>query len=129
MRVVLGNPVGANEAHWRTVDQQHGNRQIRDTGRIRARDLAVEKLLKGEVDAAILIDGRHSNPSSERSTAARVCWTLTARKSIVSGRTIHFSENADSRGTYPGQDVPCIRSESILRGGLRADLDNSWCTS
>ena len=73
MRVVLGNPVGANTALGERLIDSMGIDRSEIRGEFLPRNVAVERLLKGEVDAAILIGRPPQEPVVRHSTAARVC--------------------------------------------------------
>src|SRR5207249_4819379 len=61
-RVVLGNPVGANEALGERLISSMGIARSEISGEFLPRDVTVEKLLKGEFDAAILIGRPPQDP-------------------------------------------------------------------
>jgi len=62
MRVVLGNPVGANEVLGERLISSMGIARSEIQGEFLPRDLSVEKLVKGEVDAAIVIGRPPQDP-------------------------------------------------------------------
>jgi TRAP-type uncharacterized transport system substrate-binding protein len=86
MRVVLGNPRGGNAALGERLISSMGIAKSEIQGQFLLRDLAVDKLLIGDVDAVIVTGPVPRNPLFERSAAGHVCWTLMARKSTVLGR-------------------------------------------
>ncbi len=125
MRVVLGNPVGANAALGERLMNSMGIARSEIRGEFLLRDLAVEKLLKGEVDAAILI-GRPPQEPVVRALEGG------ARLLDVDGPEIDrlrlyyplLRRMLIPRGTYPGQDAPVHTIGVDLLLVCRADLDS-----
>ena len=125
MRVVLGNPIGANEALGERLINSMGIARSEIRGEFVPRDLAVERLLKGEVDAAIVIGRPPQEPvvralhggsrlldiDGPEIDRLRLYYPLLGRTLIP-------------RGTYPGQDVPVHTIGVDLLLVCRADLDN-----
>jgi uncharacterized protein len=124
MHVVLGNPVGANEMLGERLINSMGIARSEIRGEFLPRDLSVERLLKGEVDAAIVIGrppqepvvralrgGAHlldiDGPEIDR---LRVYYPLLRRIVIP-------------RGTYPSQAIAAHTVGVDLLLVCRADLD------
>ena len=127
MRVVLGNPRGGNAALGERLINSMGIPKSEIRGEFLLRDLAVDKLLKGDVDAVIVtgpvpqelvvralrggarlldIDG----PEIDR---LRASYYPLLRRMLIPG------------GTYPGQAVP-VRTVGVdLLAVCRADLDQN----
>ncbi len=125
MRVVLGNPVGANEALGERLINSMGIARSEIRGEFVARDLAVEKLLKGEVDAAILI-GRPPQQPVVRALHGGARLLDIDGPEIDRLRSYYplLGRMLIPRGTYPGQDVPVHTIGVDLLVVCRADLDN-----
>jgi TRAP transporter TAXI family solute receptor len=125
MRVVLGNPVGANEALGERLINSMGITRSEIQGEFLLRDLAVERLLKGEVDAAIVI-GRPPQEPVVRALhgGARL---LDIDGPEIDRLRLHYpllGRMLIPRGTYPGQHVPVHTIGVDLLLVCRADLDN-----
>jgi len=125
MRVVLGNPVGANEALGERLINSMGIARSEIRGEFLPRGVAVERLLKGEVDAAIVI-GRPPQDPVVRALHGG------ARLLDIDGPEIDHLRSyypllgrmLIPRGTYPGQDVPVHTIGVDLLLVCRADLDS-----
>src|SRR2546427_193445 len=125
MRVVLGDPVGANEALGERLINSMGIARSEIRGEFLPRGVAVERLLKGEVDAAIVIGRPPQEPvvralhggsrlldiDGPQIDRLRLYYPLLGRTLIP-------------RGTYPGQDVPVHTLGGDLLLVCRGDLDN-----
>ena len=125
MRVVLGNPVGANTALGERLINSMGIARSEIRGEFVARDLAVEKLLKGEVDAAILI-GRPPQQPVVRALHGGARLLDIDGPEIDRLRSYYplLGRTLIPRGTYPGQHVPVHTIAVDLLLVCRADLDN-----
>jgi TRAP transporter TAXI family solute receptor len=125
MRVVLGNPIGGNAALGERLMDSMGIAESEIRGDYLPRDLAVEKLLRGEVDAVIVTGSPPQEPviralhggarlldiDGPEIDRLRLYYPLL-RRMLITG------------GTYPGQDksVHTIGVDLLLI--CRADLDN-----
>jgi len=126
MRVVLGNPVGANAALGERLINSMGIARSEIRGEFLPRDLAVERLLKGEVDAAIVI-GRPPQEPVVRALhgGARL---LDIHGPEIDRLRLYYPllrRMLIPLGTYPGQDVPVHTIGVDLLLVCRADLDNN----
>jgi len=125
MRVVLGNPSGINETLGERLINSMGIGGSEVRGEFVTRELAVEKLLKGEIDAAIVIGGPPQEPvvnalhggarlldiDGPEIDRLRLYYPLLRRMLIP-------------RGIYPGQNAPVHTIGVDLLMVCRADLDN-----
>jgi TRAP transporter TAXI family solute receptor len=123
-RVVLGNPVGANVLLGERLIDSMGIARSEIQGEFLPRDLSVERLLKGEVDAAIIIGRPPQDPvvralrggarlleiEGPEIDRLRVYYPLLRRILIP-------------RGTYPSQRAPVHTVGVDLLLVCRADLD------
>ena len=125
MRVVLGNPIGANAAFGERLINSMGIARSEIRGEFVLRDQAVKRLLKGEVDAAIVI-GRPPQEPVVRALQGG------ARLLDIDGPEIDrlrlyyplLGRMLIPRMTYPGQDVAVHTIGVDLLLVCRADLDN-----
>jgi TRAP transporter TAXI family solute receptor len=124
MRVVLGNPVGANEVLGERLISSMGIARSEIQGEFLPRDVSVERLVKGEVDAAIVIGRPPQDPvvralrggarlldiDGPEIDRLRVYYPLLRRIVIP-------------RGTYPSQNSAVHTVGVDLLLVCRADLD------
>src|SRR3989475_6264569 len=125
MRVVLGNPIGANAALGERLINSMGIARSEIRGEFVPRDLAVERLLKGEVDAAIVI-GRPPQEPVVRALHGGSRLLDIDGPEIDRLRSYYplLGRMLIPRGTYPGQDVPVHTLGGDLLLVCRGDLDN-----
>jgi len=125
MRVVLGNPVGANTALGERLIESMGIDRSEVRGEFLPRDVAVERLLKGEVDAAILIGRPPQEPVVQALHGG-------ARLLDIDGPEIDrlrlyyplLGRTLIPQGTYPGQHGPVHTIGVDLLLVCRSDLDS-----
>lgn len=125
LRVVLGNPVGANTALGERLIDSMGIDKSEIRGEFLTRNVAVERLLQGQVDAAFLIG---QPPQDLVIQALRG----GARLLDIDGAEIErlrsyyplLKKMLIPPGTYPGQDVSVHTVGVDLLLVCRADLDN-----
>jgi TRAP transporter TAXI family solute receptor len=125
MRVVLGNPVGANTALGERLIDSMGIDRSEVRGEFLPRNVAVEKLLKGEVDAAILIGRPPQEPVVQALHGG-------ARLLDIDGPEIDrlrlyyplLGRTLIPQGTYPGQHGPVHTIGVDLLLVCRSDLDS-----
>ena len=125
MRVVLGNPVGANTALGERLIDSMGIDRSEIRGEFLPRDVAVERLLKGEVDVAIVIGRPPQEPVVQALHGG-------ARLLDIDGPEIDrlrlyyplLGRTLIPQGTYPGQhgSVHTIGVDLLLV--CRSDLDS-----
>ncbi len=124
MRVVLGNPVGGNAALGERLLDSMGISKSAIEGEYLSRDLAVEKLLAGNVDAIFITGGPPQEPVVRALRGG-------ARLLDIEGPEIDrlrlyyplLRRMVIPRGTYPGQLVPVHTVGVDLLLICRADLD------
>ena len=124
MRVVLGNPIGANAALGERLMKSMGIAPSEIRGEFLLRDLAVEKLLNRDVDALVVIGPPPQDPviralrggarllDIDGPEIDRLRWYYPLLRRIVI-----------PRGTYPFQRVPVHTVGVDLLLVCRADLD------
>ena len=125
MRVVLGNPVGANTALGERLIDSMGIDKSEVRGEFLPRNVAVERLLKGEVDAAILIGRPPQEPVVQALHGG-------ARLLDIDGPEIDrlrlyyplLGRTLIPQGTYPGQHGPVHTIGVDLLLVCRSDLDS-----
>ena len=125
MRVVLGNPVGANTALGERLIDSMGIDRSEVRGEFLPRNVAVERLLKGEVDAAILIGRPPQEPVVQALHGG-------ARLLDIDGPEIDrlrlyyplLGRTLIPQGTYPGQHGPVHTIGVDLLLVCRSDLDS-----
>jgi TRAP transporter TAXI family solute receptor len=125
MRVVLGNPVGANTALGERLIDSMGIDRSEIRGEFLPRSVAVERLLKGEVDAAILIGRPPQEPVVQALHGG-------ARLLDIDGPEIDrlrvyyplLGRTLIPRETYPGQHAPVHTIGVDLLLVCRSDLDS-----
>ena len=125
MRVVLGNPVGANTALGERLIDSMGIDRSEIRGEFLPRNVAVERLLKGEVDAAILIGRPPQEPVVQALHGG-------ARLLDIDGPEIDrlrlyyplLGRTLIPQGTYPGQHRPVHTIGVDLLLVCRSDLDS-----
>ena len=125
MRVVLGNPVGANTALGERLIESMGIDRSEVRGEFLPRNVAVERLLKGEVDAAILIGRPPQEPVVQALHGG-------ARLLDIDGPEIDrlrlyyplLGRTLIPQGTYPGQHGPVHTIGVDLLLVCRSDLDS-----
>ena len=125
MRVVLGNPVGANTALGERLIESMGIDRSEVRGEFLPRNVAVERLLKGEVDAAILIGRPPQEPVVQALHGG-------ARLLDIDGPEIDrlrlyyplLGRTLIPQGTYPGQHRPVHTIGVDLLLVCRSDLDS-----
>ena len=125
MRVVLGNPVGANTALGERLIDNMGIDRSEIRGEFLPRNVAVERLLKGEVDAAILIGRPPQEPVVQALHGG-------ARLLDIDGPEIDrlrlyyplLGRTLIPQGTYPGQHGPVHTIGVDLLLVCRSDLDS-----
>lgn len=124
MRVVFGDPAGGNSALGERLVNSMGVSTSAVSGEFAAYDMAVDKLLKGEVDAVI---ATMSPPQELIARALRGGARLREFKGPdVDRLRVHYPllrRTLLPRGTYPGQDVPLHTVGVDLLLVCRADLD------
>jgi len=124
MRVVFGDPAGGNSALGERLVNSTGVSSSAVRGEFAAYDIAVDKLLKGEVDAVI---ATVSPPQEPIARALRGGARLREFKGPdVDRLRVHYPllrRTLLPRGTYPGQDVPLHTVGVDLLIVCRADLD------
>ena len=124
MRVVFGDPTGGNSALGERLVNSTGVPTSAVTGEFAAYDIAVDKLLKGEVDAVI---ATVSPPQEFIARALRGGARLLEIKGPEVDRLrVHYPllrRTLLPGGTYPGQDVPLHTVGVDLLLVCRADLD------
>src|SRR2546426_12139120 len=107
MRVVLGNPSGINETLGERLINSMGIGGSEVRGEFVTRELAVEKLLKGEIDAAIVIGGPPQEPVvNALHGGARF---LDIDRPGIDRLRLYYpllQRMLIPRGTYPGQKAP-----------------------
>jgi TRAP transporter TAXI family solute receptor len=125
MRVVLGNPIGANTALGERLINSMGITRSEIRGEFLPRDLAVEKLLKGEVDVAIVI-GRPPQEPVVRALHGGARLLDIDGPEIDRLRTYYplLGRMLIPRWTYPDQNIPVHTIGVDLLLLCRADLDN-----
>ena len=125
MRVVLGNPSGINERLGERLINSMGIGGSDVRGEFVTRELAVEKLLKGEIDAAIVIGGPPQEPVvSALHGGARL---LDIDGPEIDRLRLYYPllrRMLIPRGIYPGQNAPVHTIGVDLLMVCRADLDN-----
>jgi uncharacterized protein len=124
MRVVFGDPTGGNSALGERLVNSTGVPTSAVTGEFASYDIAIDKLLKGEVDAVI---ATVSPPQDLIARALRGGARLMEIKGPEIDRLrVHYPllrRTLLPRGTYPGQDVPLHTVGVDLLLVCRADLD------
>jgi TRAP transporter TAXI family solute receptor len=126
MRVVLGNPVGENTALGERLMNSMGIAKSEIQGEFLPRDIAVEKLLKRDVDA-LIVTGRLPQKPVVRALLGG------ARLLDIDGQEIDrlrvyyplLRRMLIPRGTYPAQEVPVHTIGVDLLLVCRADLDKN----
>jgi len=124
MRVVLGNPIGGNAALGERLIKSMGISRSEIQGEFLLRDPAVEKLLKGEVDAAIVI-GRPPQEPVVRALRGGAHLLDIDGPEIVRLRVYYplLRRILIPPGTYPSQRVPVHTVGVDLLLVCSADLD------
>jgi len=125
MRVVLGNPVGANTALGERLIESMGIDRSEVRSEFLPRNVAVERLRKGEVDAAILIGRPPQEPVVQALHGG-------ARLLDIDGPEIDrlrlyyplLGRTLIPQGTYPGQHGPVHTIGVDLLLVCRSDLDS-----
>ena len=124
MRVVFGDPTGGNSALGERLVNSTGVSTSAVTGEFAPYDIAVDKLLKGDVDAVI---ATVSPPQETIGRALRGGARLLEIKGPEVDRLrVHYPllrRTLLPGGTYPGQDVPLHTVGVDLLLVCRADLD------
>ncbi len=125
MRVVLGDPASGNKALGERLVNSMGVPTSAIRGEFAPYDVAVEKLLKGDVDALIATVLPPQEPIARALRGgARL---LEIKGPEVEGLRVHYPllrRTLLPRGTYPGQDAPLHTVGVDLLLVCRADLDN-----
>jgi hypothetical protein len=125
MRVVLGDPIGSNAALGERLVNSTGVPTSEIHGEYAPYDAAVDKLLKGEVDAVIA-----TVPPSDETVARALrggARLLAIDGPEVDGLRTHYPllrRTLLPAGTYPGQNTPLHTVGVDLLLVCRADLDN-----
>jgi TRAP transporter TAXI family solute receptor len=125
MRVVLGNPAGINTALGERLINSMGIDRSEIQGEFLRRDVAVEKLLNGEVDAAIVIGRPPQEPVARALRGGARLLDITGPE-IDRLRSYYplLKRMLIPRGAYPGQNVPVHTIGVDLLLVCRADLEN-----
>ena len=123
MRMVLGNPVGANEVLGERLIDSMGIARSEIHGEFLLRDLAVGRLLTGDVDAAIVI-GRPPQEPVVRALRGGAHLLDIDGPEIDHLRAYYplLRRIVIPRGTYPSQGVPAHTVGLDLLLVCRADL-------
>ena len=125
LRIVLGDPAGGNNALGERLVNSTGVSTSEIHGEFAPYDTAVEKLLKGEVDALIVTMLPPQEPVARALRGgARL---LEINGAEVEALQLHYPllrRTLLSGGTYPGQDKPLHTVGVDLPLVCRADLDN-----
>lgn len=124
LRIVLGDPVGGNSALGERLVNSMGVPISAIRGEFTPYDIAVDKLLKGDVDALIATVQPAQEPIARAIRGgARL---MEIRGPEVDRLRVHYPllrRTLLPRGTYPGQDVPLHTVGVDLLLVCRADLD------
>jgi uncharacterized protein len=125
MRVVLGDPAGGNAGLGERLVNSAGVPTSEIHGEFAPYDLAVEKLLKGEVDAAILTILPPQEPVARALRGGARLLAINGPE--VDALRVHYPllrRMLLPGGTYPGQVAPLHTVSVDLLLVCRADLDN-----
>ena len=125
LRIVLGDPTGGNASLGEKLVNAMGVRTSEIHGEFAPYDAAVEKLLKGEVDAVIvtLLPPQELVARALRGGAR----LMEINGPEVDGLRVHYPllrRTLLPRGMYPGQDTPLHTVGVDLLLVCRADMDN-----
>jgi len=125
MRVVLGNPIGGNAALGERLIDSMGVPKSEIRGELLLRDPAVEKLLKGDVDA-VIVTGRLPQEPVVRALrgGARLLDIDGPEVDLLRVYYPLLRRILIPRGTYPAQELPVHTVGVDLLLVCRADLDN-----
>jgi TRAP transporter TAXI family solute receptor len=127
MRVVVGNPVGGNAALGERLFNSMGIRMTEIRGEYLSRELAVEKLLAGDVDVVVVTGSPPQEPVlAALRGGARL---LEIDGPEIDGLRLYYPllrRMLIPRGTYPEQDAPVHTVGVDLLLICRADLDNQF---
>jgi len=125
MRVVLGDPAGGNAALGERLVNSAGVPTSEIQGEFASYDVAVEKLLKGDVDAAILTILPPQEPVARALRGGAHLLEINGPE--VDALRVHYPllrRTLLPGGTYPGQDAPLHTVGVDLLLVCRGDLDN-----
>jgi uncharacterized protein len=127
MRVVLGNPRGGNAALGERLITSMGIAKTEIQGEFVLRDLAVDKLLRGDVDAVIVTGPLPQEPVVRALRGGARLLDIDGPE-IDRLRASHYPllrRMLIPRETYPGQNVPVHTVGVDLLAVCRADLDQN----
>jgi TRAP transporter TAXI family solute receptor len=125
MRVVLGDPTGGNTALGERLVNSTGVSTSEIHGEFAPYDAAVEKLLKGDVDAVIVTVMPPQEPVARALRGGARLLEINGPE--VDGLRMHYPllrRTLLPGGTYPGQDAPLHTVGVDLLLVCRADLDS-----
>jgi TRAP transporter TAXI family solute receptor len=125
MRIVLGDPTGGNASLGERLVNSTGVATSAIHGEFAPYDAAVEKLLKGDVDAAI--GAAVDRPGIRQAALRGGARLLEINGPEVDHLRVYYPllrRTLLPRGTYPGQDTPLHTVGVDLLLVCRADLDN-----
>jgi TRAP transporter TAXI family solute receptor len=125
MRIVLGNPTGGNNALGEHLVNSMGVPTSAIRGEFAPYDVAVDKLLKGDVDVLIATVRTPQEPIARALRGGARLMDINGPE--VDGLRVHYPllrRTVLPSGTYPGQDAPLHTVGVDLLLVCRADLDN-----